>query len=183
MFLSIISIVAYFAALIFGIAEENAKGKLIAVGTAVLSLVNFYMVCSSRVSSYLLLNIVLGAIHLAAFLFALLMLIPGKPKSQKEEKKDASHFDAKIVDNGDRYTDQPTPKAPESELVRDVPKEDKNICLLDVHLGDDIICDIRGEKADFKITVDTGGKKYEFYIQNGQTVAYRTGTMTQPESY
>ena len=184
MFFSIISIVLYFATLFLGITEENAKGKIIAVGTAALALVNFYIICSSGISNHFLVNIIFGALHFCALLIALLMLIPGKPKSEKTKPQESSHYNVTIEDNGkNQYSDIPKAEANDRSGEGDDDADLEYVHFNNVHLSEGMICDVHGEKTDFKIMMRSGGKIYEFYVQDGQTVAYRTEEMIEPKSY
>lgn len=182
MFFAIISFALYFVAMMLGLGEKSIKGTIIRIGTLILTLVNLYRIFTHGISDIPIINGLFGAIYFVILLFALLMLIPFK-KTDKPPR-DTPQNNVTIEDNGNNiYTPHLSTDDQHSEIPTEGNNEGERLRYSNVHLNNGVICNISGLKDDFKISITLNGKLYEFYVRDGQTIAYRTEQMIQPQNY
>lgn len=190
----LLSIVFYIYGFLNGLGEESKKGKIITWAYVIVSAINLWMIYTNHISYSILINFLLSVVHIAALLLGLLFALTSKKKNnEKDGRSDINHeskFNANIVDDG-RYSN-PVENNPvykqdvdnnnafdyEQGLISDNTPINYNNLRIDGHMFD-----VHGTYSNYKITIYNNGTACEFYVQNGQIVAYRTDGMKNPKSY
>lgn len=198
MLVYLLSFVIYVWAFFSGFGEKGVKSKILTVSAMIVASYNIYAIFTKSISNNLFVNILLCIIPLAVFLIGLLFIddkddSKEKNHSYKSSKKTAQYESVNktnIVDN--ELTNKQQSSKQETDFSEDSDdnnithtplNEDEKINYKDSRIDGYGSCDVEETDEYIKITMKADGKEYDFYVENGNIVAYRTNNSGKVESY